>query len=76
VPTKKETSFDTIEVSQNVGISPNSASHEKYHILIPQGGQLLCNHKLTVKVTSSRLIKKLSIIKKDEIQDEIFNPKN
>jgi hypothetical protein len=32
VPTKRDTSFDTIKVGQHADSSPNSGSHEKYHI--------------------------------------------
>jgi hypothetical protein len=38
VPTQRNTYFDEIKQAPNVGISPNSASHDRYNISMPKKG--------------------------------------
>jgi hypothetical protein len=75
VPTQLDIFFDESNFSINSNGSLPSAGRDGCHISIPKSTQLLCNHKLIVKLTLAALEIKISTIEKTPIGDSIFDRK-
>jgi hypothetical protein len=75
VATQRDTSFDDSNFSENSSGSLPSAGQDRYHVSIPQGGQLLYNHYLAIKPTSTGLEIKISIGQKVRQHENFKSPK-